>query len=296
MCAATMGPDAGATLAFGAPAALRGACPTHKPRLCARDRRPTRAAADPPSTPRLPSDYAALREQAVSSVRTALADGVTLCEVQFPPVANMATAALNQIQDANRAFARDFITPFIAELGVGAVEVVMPDAAEARLAKKLWGDETAFGIRAIPKPGSDSFVRSQASKSPDDPKKLVVCVNPGFNVSEWIDMESLEGLDPVILINGDLDKVRGGYYPRIFYPGLHAVKDRFLSRFEPVYYVKQFSNGGTLFRAYPSQWLLFYTPVEAGTSKLVRSFESRPEFRLVEDLLRNERTADRLAR
>jgi hypothetical protein len=32
----------------------------------------------------------------------------------------------------------------------------------------------------------------------------------------------------MVVLNGGLDKVRGGYYPRLFYPGLHAAKDKFL--------------------------------------------------------------------
>jgi Domain of unknown function (DUF1995) len=83
-----------------------------------------------------------------------------------------------------------------------------------------------------------------------------------------------------------------GYYPRIFYPGLHAVRDRFLSRFESVYYIKQFSNGGTLLRRYGEDWLLFYRNVANSCTTLLKSYPERPEFRLVEDDLRRQRAGD----
>ncbi|CAM9991962.1 unnamed protein product, partial [Choristocarpus tenellus] len=48
-------------------------------------------------------------------------------------------------------------------------------------------------------------------------------------------------------------KVRGGYYPRIFYPGLHQAKERFLGNFETAYYLKALP-GGWLFRKQPDDW------------------------------------------
>jgi hypothetical protein len=127
---------------------------------------------------------------------------------------------------------------------------------------------------------------------------LVVILSPGFNVREWIDMEALEveGGDPLVVINGDLDKVRGGYYPRLFYPGLWRAKVRFLSRFREVYYIKMFSNGGTLMRRYGEAWTLRYRNRDNSETTVLRTFESRPEFRLVEDLLRAERTRDLIER
>jgi hypothetical protein len=83
-----------------------------------------------------------------------------------------------------------------------------------------------------------------------------------------------------------------GYYPRLFYPGLHAVKDRFLSRFEPVYYIKQFSNGGTLLRRHGEDWMLYYRNAANNHTSLLKSYSDRPEFRLVEDDLRLARTRD----
>lgn len=109
-------------------------------------------------------------------------------------------------------------------------------------------------------------------------------------------MLSCDGGDPIVLLNGDLDKVRGGYYPRIFYPGLHKVKDRFLSRFEETYYLKMFSNGGTLMRRYGEPWTLRYRNTNNDVTVLLETFDKRPEFVQVENTLRNARTQDLLTR
>lgn len=48
-------------------------------------------------------------------------------------------------------------------------------------------------------------------------------------------------------------QLRGGYYPRIFFPGLYNAKERFLKNFETVYYLKALP-GGWLFRRAPEDW------------------------------------------
>ena len=49
-------------------------------------------------------------------------------------------------------------------------------------------------------------------------------------------------------------KLRGGYYPRIFFPGLYNAKERFLKNFETVYYLKALP-GGWIFKASgPEDW------------------------------------------
>lgn len=186
--------------------------------------------------PRLPppSSYPALRAEAFAATGAALAAGVLLAEVQFPAVPNMATAALNEVLDANRAFAREFARGFVAR--GWRVNAVFGDVGEARLAVEAWGDDKRVGVRAIPRKGDsrpEGYLRGEGDG-------VCIVVSPGFNVAEWIDMERLEieGGDPIVVVNGDLDKTRGGYYPRLFYPGLWKVRERFLSRFESVYYVK----------------------------------------------------------
>ena len=48
-------------------------------------------------------------------------------------------------------------------------------------------------------------------------------------------------------------QLRGGYYPRIFFPGLYNAKERFFKNFETVYYLKALP-GGWLFRRAPEDW------------------------------------------
>jgi Domain of unknown function (DUF1995) len=239
----------------------------------------------------VPEDYNALREEAIVSTKAALANGEMLIELQFPAVANMATAALNQLLDANRSFARDFLRAFTVNYDADRINVVFPDEGEARLAQKNWGD-VPFNVRALPKSmkaGRPSYVREIGALGTDG---LILIINPGFNISEWICMELFYGADPIILINGDLDKVRGSYYPKVFYPGLHKTKNRFLSRFKETYYWKQFSNGGTLLRRYGGDWSLLYRNADNDETVLLQVFPQRPQFRVVEDLLRARRNAD----
>ncbi|KAJ1431122.1 hypothetical protein SESBI_07362 [Sesbania bispinosa] len=60
----------------------------------------------------------------------------------------------------------------------------------------------------------------------------------------------------LIIFNGELDRIRSGYYPPFFYPKLAALTKSFLPVMETVYYIHNFKgrNGGTLFRCYPGPW------------------------------------------
>lgn len=232
----------------------------------------------------LPSNYDQLREQATGAVQSALASKLPFLEVQFPAVRNMATAALNELLDANRDFTRSFLLSFTPRYAANSVIAVFPDVAEARLATKVYG-EVPFGVTAIPKKSVPDYMKGEG---------VAAVVNPGFNVDEWINMEKLRGDKAVVTINADLDKVRGGYYPRLFYPRLWNVKTRFLSKFVAVYYIKMFSNGGTLFRCFPDNWKMFYNGKEG--MKVLWEGEERPRFVEMEKLLAERRRRDLVGR
>lgn len=64
---------------------------------------------------------------AAAVVKKAIDQHVTLIEVQFPPVQNMATAALNQLLDANRDITREFVRDFVPTLPSQRLNIVFPD-------------------------------------------------------------------------------------------------------------------------------------------------------------------------
>ncbi|PXF46101.1 hypothetical protein BWQ96_04107 [Gracilariopsis chorda] len=212
----------------------------------------------------------------------ALSSGKPLIELQFPPISNMATAALNELLDANRAFTRDLMRSLVPKYDAKDLRVLFPDVGEARLARDVYGD-VPFGIGVIPKQQPEFVQRAG----------VAVIVNPGFNISEWINIQNLVSEDSkctLVTVNADFDKVRGGYYPRLFYPGLHKARDKVLKRFEEIYYIKSFSNGGTLLRRFPEGWKLFYADKDGTT--LIWEGEERPEFRWVEQQLGRKRMED----
>ncbi|XP_037497303.1 uncharacterized protein LOC105640971 [Jatropha curcas] len=86
--------------------------------------------------------------------------------------------------------------------------------------------------------------------------------NPYFNVNEMLVVEELykeavvNTTRKLIIFNGELDRIRSGYYPPFFYPKLASLSKTLFPMMETVYYIHNFKgfNGGTLFRCYPGPW------------------------------------------
>lgn len=231
--------------------------------------------------PTIPSDYEAIRRRVAAAIKRACDGGIKLQEVQFPAIASQ-TAALNQILDANRTHTRVIITRLRGEGKVPPVTALFPDGAEATLAAKVWKEEAPCRIGALNQPPSEL--------------QLALCVNPGFNVDEWFALESLNA-SYVVSLNADLDRIRSGYYPRLFYPRLYETRTRFLTNFEPVFYMKLLADGGILYREYPGIWTLFYRSSNSHSiddARILWSGDERPEFSAVAKLLKAARVEDQL--
>jgi len=210
--------------------------------------------------------YPSLIKQCVEAAQSALKGGVRLMELEFPPVKGKLDVSLGETLDANRGFAREITRSFSSQYGK-ALWLIFPDAQEAELARKVYG-QTTFRVTDI----KDAAI----SRASDNECKLQIVVNPGFNIDEWINLEKVDKGCPMIVLNGGFDKLRGGYYPRLFYPGLYSVKERYLQKFEPIYYLKPLA-GGWIFRKYPEDWQLLFEA--KGTKPItIESFETRPEF------------------
>ncbi|CAM9160804.1 unnamed protein product [Ascophyllum nodosum] len=142
--------------------------------------------------------------------------------------------------------------------------LVFPDDAEAALARKTYGG-TTFRVVSI---------QSAIKDLKDDQCQLQIVVNPGFNVDEWIVLDKLVRPNvPMVMLNGGLDRLRGGYYPRIFYPGLYDATQRFLKNFETVYYLKALP-GGWIFRKAPEDWQIISIS-QSGNKQGRQAVESR---------------------
>jgi len=64
---------------------------------------------------------------------------------------------------------------------------------------------------------------------------------------------------PIIVINGELDRIRSGYYPAFFYPRLQGAMKGFLENFDQALYIHNFkgTRGGALLRTYPGEYQVF---------------------------------------
>lgn len=87
---------------------------------------------------------------------------------------------------------------------------------------------------------------------------------------------------PLVIFNGELDKLRGNYYPPFVYPKLAVVSREFIPQVEAAFYVHNFkgSRPAVLYRAYPGPWQVFKRGRDGGVA-LAAELESRPTLKQV---------------
>ncbi len=276
---------------------------------------PTPTPADAASTP-APPDPATLRTlqpfprdltAAVRAARTAakaaLESGATFVEVEMPSasIASVAGDAegVNEM-NASASLLRDFLREW--ERGGGGVRVFFPDQAEARIVQAGRGADPAAGSSGVvatfaPKthPFSVDYLTTPtpfldmgldlrkrdvvAAVQPSD--RLLVAAFPSFNVNEFLAVADLVAGapdTPLLVFNGEIDRVRSGYYPALFYPKVAAAGARVLPKLTTAFYVHNFkgSGGGTLFRCWPGPW-----QVLDARGKVVAVCERRPTLKTV---------------
>ena len=142
-----------------------------------------------------------------------------------------------------------------------------------------WGSSLVSGLSKIMggEKGDAGLLGDQASLDPiiegeNSPATLWLVIQPGNGgpVEDWVNCEKMSSKQPntpVVIINGALDKVRGGFYPAVFFPKLAATVDRFYKKFESAFYLKPFSDKGLygwLFRVYPEPWQVVLEIVKPG--------------------------------
>lgn len=216
-----------------------------------------------------PSDYSELLEQAKEATKIALKDKRQLMEIEFP------TAGLESVPGDGEGgiemtgsiqLIREFCDLFIIPEKATRTRIFFPEAKEVEFARKSAFGGASFKLDYLTKPsifedfGFVSKVKMVDRVKPDD--ELFLVAYPYYNVNEMLVVEELykEAVEntarKLIIFNGELDRIRSGYYPSFFYPKLAALCKTLLPKMETVYYIHNFKgrNGGVLFRCYPGPW------------------------------------------
>ncbi|OIW10711.1 hypothetical protein TanjilG_16083 [Lupinus angustifolius] len=216
-----------------------------------------------------PTDYTELLEQARVAVELAMKDNRQLMEIEFP------TAGLASVpgdgeggieMTESMQLIREFCDRFISSEKTTRTRIFFPEASEVDFARQSVFSGASFKLDYLTKPSFfQDFGFVEKVKMSDRVKagdELFLVAYPYFNVNEMLVVEELykEAVlnteRKLIIFNGELDRIRSGYYPPFFYPKLAALNKTFLPMMETVYYIHNFKgrNGGTLFRCYPGPW------------------------------------------
>lgn len=248
-----------------------------------------------------------IREDVYNAVNQARVDGKELLEVDFPPLLGFKTALDDvsnvELLNANRDFAMELVPRF--GLGPGAWLCLL-DAEECKLAKECYPgatyqEATIISLAQAARRCSgrqvetwlESATASMRSQEGDVASDADVA-EPGMffvvqpceegRTNDWLNMELLssgqgQGV-PIVCINGFLDKLRSGYYPRwIQSAELRRCGDSFLSRFEPTYILKAVQAAGRsawLHKLYGSPWEVYVQHRDA--AELVLQSDTRPDY------------------
>ncbi|KAM5573664.1 protein LPA3-like [Rosa sericea] len=220
----------------------------------------------------IPRDYDELLEQASKATQLALKDNKQLMEIEFP------TAGLDSVPGDGEGgiemtgsiqLIREFCDILISPEKATRTRIFFPEANEVEFARKSAFEGASFKLDYLTKPsffedfGFTEKVKMTDRVKPED--ELFLAAYPYFNVSEMLVVEELyreavvNTSRKLIIFNGELDRIRSGYYPSFFYPKLAALLKTLFPSMETVYYIHNFKgrSGGTLFRCYPGPWKVF---------------------------------------
>lgn len=243
----------------------------------------------------LPSSYDELISQAQTATEAALSDGKTLLEIEFPTasvdsVSGDAEGGIEMTRSVE--FIRQFSRMFSYGTSKRITRIFFPDVKEVEAAKRGIFENSPFRLDYLTNPsglediGFGKRVKMKERVASDD--EIFLVAYPYFNVNEMLAVEELykdvaEGSKkPIVVFNGELDRIRSGYYPAFFYPKLGALAKSFLPKFDTVFYIHNFKgrNGGKLFRAYPGDWEVWRSD-RSGRWACIHRQESMPSLKEV---------------
>ncbi|KAL4447481.1 hypothetical protein ABPG75_004700 [Micractinium tetrahymenae] len=259
-----------------------------------------------------PKDYNQAVRQAQAAAWAALEDGASLVEVEFPTASLAAVAGdaegANEMTYSQR-YLRQFMRAF--KEGAAATRIFFPDQKELQVALQgkamdpnagSWTldpvfNDTKFKFGYLMKPNAllDMGItvgKVNAADQLDGREELLVAAYPHFNPQEMLEVAALhehlvkvaasgEPPVPIITFNAELDRIRTGYYPPLFYPKIGQIAKTLIPKFQTAYYIKNFkgSTGGVIFRCYPGDYQI-YSRTRFGFS-LVETRKEMPDLKQV---------------
>ena len=151
--------------------------------------------------------------------------------------------------DINKEFVLKFVKLFLSKnslLDPSNLYLIFPDKKEGSIALRDVDQSnlpcTITSIDTLLK-----SIQSSPSAAASLSAKTLLYVNPGFNVDEWLSIAAISDKTPssnVIIVNGNLDRLRKNYYPSFFYPALAAATNRFFKQFSPALFLSPIAVNG----------------------------------------------------
>lgn len=269
----------------------------------------------PQVSPPFPSSYESLVNQAQRAVKAAIDDGHLLVEVEFPPGGLETVAGDeegNNELNATARYLRAICRIFEREGKAESTRVYFPDKTELSIATEGREWSSSDGIRGPENSGIEatfadwpgpvdfltdpSFVTESGLGRFFGDKKLsgrkladrtaqsdscFVCAYPGASLNEMVTVGELyedTGLEtgrPIVVVNGELDRIRTGYYPPFWARTEMQYLKRIVPKFTQAYYIHNFkgSRPSALFRAYPGPWQLYQRDLRTGDMTLLHEQE-----------------------
>ncbi|KXZ45439.1 hypothetical protein GPECTOR_54g179 [Gonium pectorale] len=251
-------------------------------------------------------------DQAQEAAKAALADGAQLVEVEFPSTTLSAVSGDGEGQNemnASMGFLRQFLGGFRSR--AASTRVFFPDNVELAVARSGQTEDPSAGRKAMDPKFADAvfqlgYLTQQNAawalfgfyKSAFDPVNLVkdtddllVIAYPSFNpreelsaVYEIYEKAAKKRNVPIIIFNGELDRVRGGYYPSMFFPEIAKFGRELFPLMTTAYYIHNFKGNrpATLFRCYPGPWqLLARNPLDENDVRVLWSSDKMPSLKEV---------------
>jgi len=210
---------------------------------------------------------------------------------------NMSMGYLRQFSSAFRDGTTRIYFPDNRELAVARTGQTMdPSAGRVAMeAKFVDGDPFRYGYLTKQNAAWAMLGVNIQKWSPADLTKpddtLYLVAYPSFNpreelaaVYELYERRARDAGTPIVIFNGELDRVRGGYYPGLFFPGIAKLSAEFIPKFTAAYYIHNFkgTRPGALFRCYPGPWqVLRRNPVDPEDMRLIWEGETMPTLRQV---------------